>query len=334
MKTSKISSEVCLKRIATKSQQAKDNSHVNPVVSVVIPSYNSARWIRQCLRATRAQSTELPFEVIVVDSSDDGTEQIVVNEFPEVRLFHFQERRSVGTARNIGVEKARGEVVLFLDTDCVAKETWIGQMYTAIKSLGADGVGGSVENGTSWSITGSVGFYLEFFRFLAYNGRPYTTIFFIGGNSGFRREVFRSAQYDNMNVGDDFTFAWQLAKQKKKLLFLPSVSIRHMNKTGLLKVLRYQYELGMGAYAYRHNVSPSIIRPLESLAILTFLMPVGIMAWIGCIVLRRRGVLEFFKFLLLLPLLYVANNVWAIGFYRALRNRKSKRRHAVSAIDN
>ena len=40
-------------------------------------------------------------------------------------------------------------------------------MYTAIQSFGADGVGGSVENGTLWSITGSTGFYLEFFRFLA-----------------------------------------------------------------------------------------------------------------------------------------------------------------------
>ncbi len=307
-----------------------------PVVSVIIPSYNSSLYIKKCLLAIRAQSTELPFEVIVVDSSNDGADQIVVNEFPEVRLFHFQERLSIGTARNKGLEKARGKVVLFLDTDCIVKHTWIGLMYKAIQDFDADGVGGSVENGTPWSITGSTGFYLEFFRFLANGERPYATPFLMGGNSGFRKEVFRThATYHRFNdecISEDFIFNLQLRKKGKVLMFLPSVTVRHLNKTGLLKVLRYQYKLGIGAYSYRRIFSSGIIRYLNNLPILTFFMPVGIMVWIGSIVLRRRGVLEFLKFVVLLPFLYMANNVWAMGFYRELIRNKPKRRHTNNDV--
>ena len=304
----------------------QDHRGVTPVVSVVIPSYNSAKYVRQCLGAIRAQSTELPFEIILVDSSDDGTDQIVANEFREVRLLHFPKRLSVGAGRNIGVERATGEVVLFLDTDCIAPPTWIDQMYTAIKSFGADGVGGSVENGTPWSITGSAGFYLEFFRFLVSHDKPYATLFLMGGNSGFRRDEFRSARYRETSVGDDIMFTWQLVKKGKHLLFLPSATVKHMNKTGWMKVLRYQYKLGVGACGYRYNTSPHLMYHLERLPVLTFLIPVAVMVWIGCTVLRRCGILEFLKLLALLPLLYIANNVWAIGFYRELKNQRSNRK--------
>ena len=307
------------------SPEEGKNGQFMPVVSVVIPSYNSAQYIRQCLRAIQSQSTKLPFEVLLIDSSNDGTEQIVGREFSEIKLFHFQDRRSVGAARNIGVEKARGEVVLFVDTDCIVEPTWIEQMYGAIQEFNADGVGGSVENGTPWSITGSVGFYLEFFRFLAYNGKPNATQFFMGGNSGFKKEVFNATRYNDKSVGDDFIFGWQLTKQKKDILFLPSVSVKHKNKTGLLKVLRYQYKLGAGACSYRFSVTPKIMRPFEILPILSFLIPFGTMAWIGSTVLKRRGILELFKFVILLPFLYIANIVWAAGFYRELKNQKSKR---------
>ena len=329
--TTNISSKVTFEKNTLNNRERKGDRDVKPVVSVIIPSYNSSTYIRQCLQAIRSQSTELPFEVIMVDSSNDGADQIVANEFPEVRLFHFQERLSVGTARNTGVEKAKGEILLFLDTDCVTKHTWIDQMHTSIQSFGADGVGGSVENGTPWSITGSTGFYLEFFRFLASGERPYATPFFMGGNSGYRKEVFRTNgtyhRFNDGSIGEDLIFNWKLMKEGKVLMFLPSVTVRHLNKTGLLKVLRYQYKLGMGAYSYRSIFSSGIISSLNNLPILTFFMPVGIMVWIGSIVLRRRGVLESLKFVVLLPFLYIGNNVWAMGFYRELIKNKSKIRH-------
>jgi cellulose synthase/poly-beta-1,6-N-acetylglucosamine synthase-like glycosyltransferase len=253
----------------------------------------------------------------------------VADEFPEIRLFHFPQRCSVGRARNIGIEKARGKIVLFLDTDCIIKPTWIAEMCSAIERLRADGVCGSLENGTPWNLAGTTGFYLEFFRFLAFNGKPHPTPFLVGGNSGFRREIFRSIRYHDASVGDDFSMSWQLARQGKHLLFLPSVSVRHLNKTGWRKVLHYQYKLGVAACSYRSQVDPNLIHHLEKFSILTFLMPLAVLSWIGFVVLQRRGILEFLKFAFLLPWLYFANNFWALGFYHALKNRKRERKRTI-----
>jgi len=302
-------------------------SDAKPIVSVVIPSYNCARTIRHCLQSLRAQRTELPFEIILVDSSFDGTELIVEKEFPEVRLFHYQERRYVGPARNIGVKQVKGEIVLFLDTDCIAPLNWIDQMYRIIHSKQADGIGGSIENGTPLSITGSVGYYLEFFRFLPYDDTPYITSFLIGANCGFRKEVFENARfcdsYDERRIGEDFYFTWQLSQQGNNIIFVPSVSVKHLNRKGLLKVLGYQYKLGLSACCYRYYVSPKIMRHFIKFPCLTFLLPIVMVPWIGSFVLRRLGIIELVKFMTMFPLLYVGNFIWAAGFFRELLVKKS-----------
>jgi glycosyltransferase involved in cell wall biosynthesis len=296
-----------------------------PLVSVVIPSYNSARTIRECLSGLSAQRTTVPFEIIVADSSDDGTEQIVSAHFPEVTLLHFDGRRSVGIARNIGIEKARGEIILFLDTDCVPNPEWIDQMVAGISNFAADGVGGSVENGTPWSISGTVGFYLEFFRFLGHAGKPSPTPFLMGGTSGFKRCVLEGTRYTDRSVGDDFIFGWQQTHLGRRLFFLPSVSVKHINKTGVRTMFRYQYKLGRGACAYRYLVSPGIVRVLKTVPVLVFGIPFAVMPWIGWAVLRTRGVLELLKFTALLPVVFAGNGAWALGFYRELMSRKSLR---------
>ena len=302
-------------------------SDVKPVVSVVIPSYNSAQNIKSCLLSLRAQRTELPFEIILVDSSDDGTDIIVDKKFPEVRMFHYQKRHYVGSARNIGIEQAKGEVILFLDTDCIAPPTWIDQMYQALQTKQADGIGGSIENGTPLSISGSVGFYLEFFRFFPYDNKHYITPFLLGGNCGFRKEVFKTLRYyevyDENRVGEDFYFTWRLSQKGKNLIFIPSISVKHLNKTGLLKVLRYQYKFGLGACSYRYYVSQRITRFLMKFPFLTFLLPVAIVPWIGSYVVRRLGILELIKFVSVIPLVYIGNYFWAVGFYRELLIKKS-----------
>jgi glycosyltransferase involved in cell wall biosynthesis len=257
---------------------------------------------------------------VVVDSSDDGTEEIVAQEFPEVRLLHQPERTTTGKARNIGVRETEAPVVLFLDTDCIAPPGWIAGMLDALWERGAEAVCGSLENGTPWSISGSVGFYLEFFRFLSHRGANEECAFLVGGNSGFKRGALQAVPYEDLNIGDDFWFSTQLKQRGYVLLFLPSVPVRHLNKTGWSTVLGYQYKLGLGACRYRRRLSPRIMQVLQKLPLLAFLVPNAVMIWIGAVVLQKRGLLEFLKFVALVPAAYVANIVWAAGFYRALRS--------------
>lgn len=95
-------------------------------ISIVIPSYNSEKYIRPCLDAIMHQTTA-PYEIIVVDSSTDDTPQIILKEFPKVQLHHMEKQTMPGAARNIGLNMATGDIVLFLDTDAIPDTDWVEQ---------------------------------------------------------------------------------------------------------------------------------------------------------------------------------------------------------------
>ncbi len=88
------------------------------IVSVIVPTYNGARHIRQLIESVLDQ-TYPHFELIVVDdSSIDETAQIV-KEYsdPRVRLIVRSENRGTDATRITGLNESRGEVIAFLDQD-------------------------------------------------------------------------------------------------------------------------------------------------------------------------------------------------------------------------
>ena len=94
-------------------------------ISVIIPTYNRKDQLLKCLRALEAQSI-LPqeFEVIVIDDgSTDGTEVVVRSEeSPFVLQYLRQDHLGPGVARNLGIQQATGELVLFTGDDIIADE--------------------------------------------------------------------------------------------------------------------------------------------------------------------------------------------------------------------
>jgi len=87
----------------------------NPLVSVIVPVWNMERYVGEALRSVFAQ-TYRPLEVIVVnDGSTDGSAH-VARGFVEVILLD-QAHQGVAAARNLGLERSRGELIAFLDAD-------------------------------------------------------------------------------------------------------------------------------------------------------------------------------------------------------------------------
>ena len=88
----------------------------HPTVSVIIPAYNSERYIADAVKSVLAQSYQ-PAEVIVVDDgSSDGTARVVQGLGNSIRSLH-QANRGEPAARNLGLRNAQGEYVAFLDAD-------------------------------------------------------------------------------------------------------------------------------------------------------------------------------------------------------------------------
>jgi glycosyltransferase involved in cell wall biosynthesis len=89
------------------------------MVSLIITTYNYARYVERAIRSALDQSLPLDrYEIIVVnDASTDHTPAILANYEDQVRVFNFEQNQGLAAARNFGIKKARGQFVVFLDAD-------------------------------------------------------------------------------------------------------------------------------------------------------------------------------------------------------------------------
>ena len=108
---------------------------MGPLVSVIVPTYNSARTLQECLDALKRQNYA-DIEIIVTDSfSKDRTKEIA-REFTDKII----DASSLALARKRGVELARGEYILFLDSDQIINPDTIERSVAVCEQEGYDGV--------------------------------------------------------------------------------------------------------------------------------------------------------------------------------------------------
>lgn len=108
----------------------------DPLVSIVIPTFNSVRHLGRCLESVAAQ-TYGSLETIVVDNySLDGTDAVAA--FYPVRFTRFQ--GNAAAARNLGIKESQGRFILLLDADQVLQSDFVRVCIDALSSGVADGL--------------------------------------------------------------------------------------------------------------------------------------------------------------------------------------------------
>ena len=93
---------------------------MQPKISILIPVYNTEKYLHQCLTSAIEQTLQ-EIEIIVVnDASTDGSLaiiQVFQKKDKRIQLIDFKENQGNGIGRNKAIQKATGEYVLFLDAD-------------------------------------------------------------------------------------------------------------------------------------------------------------------------------------------------------------------------
>lgn len=115
-----------------------------PFVSVVVPVYNGGRTIRACLEALSSQNYPRDrYEVIVVDNKSSDATVGIASEF-DVQVLHQLGSQSSYATRNCGIAHARGEIVAFIDADCVAHDSWLTRLVWLFQDCRVYAVGGQI----------------------------------------------------------------------------------------------------------------------------------------------------------------------------------------------
>jgi GT2 family glycosyltransferase len=252
------------------SCQSTGSQSTNPQFTIVITTYNRRRPLVTCLDALLAQAGDVPHEVIVVDDgSTDGTAAYLAEHVQAGRLRHLrQPNAGWPAARNRGWRVARGDVIAFLDDDCVPAPTYLAALAAAwTRWPDATGIGGRVTAQPGANYAGRLRAAGHIAGFEALNA-PYGTRvdapgpvdFCYGGNRSLRRDVLEElGGFDeSLRYFDDWDLDWRLHQADHRLWYDPAIVVAHDYRLTAWGRLRADYLYGRSAprFARRHPDFP------------------------------------------------------------------------------
>jgi len=113
----------------------------DPLVSIVIVTWNGKRYAIECLESLEIESATLPVEIIVVDNcSTDGTPEAIRLQFPDVTLIENHANLGFAKANNIGMAESRGKYVCLINSDVVVPPGCLERMVEFIEARPEIGV--------------------------------------------------------------------------------------------------------------------------------------------------------------------------------------------------
>lgn len=177
------------------------------LVSVIMPSYNSEKFIKESIESIQKQSYENWELIIVDDGSIDTTMDIVLKYKVEDRriVLYKNLKKGVSSARNLGINNAKGDYICFLDSDDLYSKDVI---YNRIKFMEDNNIQATTcaivltdenLNDLGWVIRGK-----EVFTFEDFHGCPVHT-----NSVMFKREVFEKLRFDEKFSNGEDWLMWQ-----------------------------------------------------------------------------------------------------------------------------
>ncbi len=215
--------------------------------SVVIPHWNGKQFLQPCLDALRNQ-TYKAIEVIIVDNnSEDGSQQFIKDNYPEVKLIELPENRGFTGACNAGMEASKGQIVSLLNNDTEVDLRWVASVVDAFARHDDVGIVASkmmLFNQRDTFHTAGDGFTTDGRAFNRgvwqkdegqFSEEDYV-FGACGGSSAYRRELLDEIGFlddDYFFLLEDVDIAWRAQLAGWRTLYTPDAIVyHHLSATG------------------------------------------------------------------------------------------------------
>lgn len=211
-----------------------------PALSVIVPAYNAAETLDECLAALLEQSTpRSEYEVIVVDDGSMDSTPEVIKRYG-VRLLS-QPNQGPGAARNLGVSQARGEIVLFTDADCAPSREWMEEMVKPLAEPGVVAVKGAYRTRQKALLARFI--QAEFAERYALLERERYVDFVDSHSAAYRKAEFLAAGgFDpDFLLSEDVNLSYKLSRQGHKMVFNPQAIVYHRHPERLWAYFRAKF---------------------------------------------------------------------------------------------
>jgi len=229
-----------------------------PRSSIVVCVYNRGEEVQACVQSM-LHLEDRDFEIVLVDdcSTDDSLQRLEAfrDNHPEVRvtIVHNETNQGVSGARNAGIDAARGEYVLFTDSDCMVEPAWLGRVIVPFSDPAVAAVGGGIINPPPQN-------YAE----RAYVGRSRIVEsvaqnrHLVGCNMAFRRNVLEQFRFDGaLTYGcDEDDIVRRMMACGYRTAYVPDAVVHHHHRLTPRGYMKMAYRQGSGAarHWYKHGL--------------------------------------------------------------------------------
>ncbi len=110
----------------------------NVDISVIVPIYNTAKYLKRCLDSLINQTKENIELILINDGSTDESEKIIKNYNDKRIKYYKNKNKGIGKTRNFGIEKSSGEYLMFIDSDDYISNNCCEELYKKAKNENAD----------------------------------------------------------------------------------------------------------------------------------------------------------------------------------------------------
>lgn len=215
-------------------------------VSVIVPAYNAAATLGDCLAAVNAQTPpRARYEVIVVDDgSSDATGAIAQQHGARVVR---QDNAGQAAARNRGVQEAQGAIVAFTDADCAPAPQWLAELIAPLADSAISGSKGAYRT-RQRSLAARFAQIEYEERYARMSGVRYID-FVDTYSAAYRRDVFIEnggfdASFPGDSSGEDQEFSFRLCERGHKLVFAPAAIVYHRHPPTVAAYYRRKLKTG------------------------------------------------------------------------------------------
>ena len=117
---------------------------MEPEVSIIIVSFNTSQLLKECLQTLAQEAGDIRYETIIIDNaSQDGSAEMVAQEFPQVKLIRSSVNLGFAAANNLGFAQARGDYVVLLNSDAFLKPQALPRAVAYMRADPTIGAGGA-----------------------------------------------------------------------------------------------------------------------------------------------------------------------------------------------
>ena len=257
----------------------------NLSISIITPSFNRVEELAQLLDSLEKQTynMELVESIISDDGSTDETEALV-REWEKKTTYSIkyitQENQGPGAARNHGLQKSKGDLILFIDSDCEAHPDWIKTIVDEFQNSSFDAFGGPDSGKDNFSVLQKAIDYsmTSFFTTGGMRGHSENMIakfYPRTHNMGITRNIYEKiGGFGSLRHGQDIEFSNRIHKADSKVRFIKNAIVYHRRRTSLRQFFKQVFNWGV-ARVNLGKIDSSMLEPIHFLPTLSLLIGCG-----------------------------------------------------------